>query len=69
MHLIAQMNREVKDAVKEASKDEQVRCIVITGEGRGILFRTGFSEVDENMDHGQVLRDQYGPMIKQIMRM
>ena len=24
------------------------------------------SEVDENMDHGQVLRDQYGPMIKQI---
>ena len=34
-----------------------------------LLFRPGLSEVDENMDHGQVLREQYGPMIKQIMRL
>ena len=30
------------------------------------MFRTRFIEVDENMDHGQVLREHYGPMIKQI---
>ncbi len=63
---IAQMNREVKDAIKAASFDEQVRCVVITGEGRAFCSGQDLSEVDELMDHGQVLRDHYGPMIKQI---
>ena len=44
---IAQMNREVKDAVKAASYDEQVRCIVITGEGRAFCSGQDLSEVDE----------------------
>lgn len=63
---IAKMNREVKDAIKAASVDDQVRCIVITGEGRAFCSGQDLSEVDENMDHGQVLRDHYGPMIMQI---
>lgn len=63
---IAQMNREVKEAIKAASFDDQVRCIVITGEGRAFCSGQDLAEVDENMDHGQVLRDHYGPMIKQI---
>ncbi len=63
---IAQMNREVKDAVKAATNDDKVRCIVITGEGRAFCSGQDLSEVDEHMDHGQVLRDHYGPMIKQI---
>jgi 2-(1,2-epoxy-1,2-dihydrophenyl)acetyl-CoA isomerase len=63
---IAQMNREVKEAIKAASFDEQVRCVVITGEGRAFCSGQDLSEVDERMDHGQVLRDYYGPMIKQI---
>jgi 2-(1,2-epoxy-1,2-dihydrophenyl)acetyl-CoA isomerase len=63
---IAQMNREIKDSVKKASFDDDVRCIVITGEGRAFCSGQDLSEVDENMDHGQVLRDHYGPMIKQI---
>ena len=63
---ISQMNREVKEAIKAASFDEQVRCVVITGEGRAFCSGQDLSEVDELMDHGQVLRDHYGPMIKQI---
>lgn len=63
---VARMNREVKDAIKTASYDEQVRCIVITGEGRAFCSGQDLSEVDEKMDHGQVLRDHYGPMMKQI---
>ena len=63
---VAQMNREIKDAIKTASFDDQVRCIVITGEGRAFCSGQDLSEVDEHMDHGQVLRDYYGPMIKQI---
>jgi 2-(1,2-epoxy-1,2-dihydrophenyl)acetyl-CoA isomerase len=63
---IAQMNREINDSVKKASFDDDVRCIVITGEGRAFCSGQDLSEVDENMDHGQVLREHYGPMIKQI---
>jgi 2-(1,2-epoxy-1,2-dihydrophenyl)acetyl-CoA isomerase len=63
---IAQMNREIKDSVKKASFDDDVRCIVITGEGRAFCSGQDLSEVDENMNHGQVLREHYGPMIKQI---
>ena len=63
---IAQMNREIKQALKVASLDNEVRCIVITGEGRAFCSGQDLAEVDENMDHGQVLRDHYGPMIRQI---
>ncbi|MEK4027909.1 MULTISPECIES: enoyl-CoA hydratase-related protein [Bacillaceae] len=62
----AQMNREIKDAVKAASQDDEVRCIVITGEGRAFCSGQDLSEVDENMDHGDILRKHYGPMVKQI---
>ncbi len=65
---VAKMNHEVKDAIKSASSDEQVRCIVITGEGRAFCSGQDLSEVDEQMDHGQVLRDHYGPMLKQISK-
>lgn len=63
---VSQMNREVKEAIKTANFDEQVRCIVITGEGRAFCSGQDLAEVDKHMDHGQVLRDHYGPMIKQI---
>lgn len=65
---VAKMNHEVKEAIKSASLDEQVRCIVITGEGRAFCSGQDLSEVDEQMDHGQVLRDHYGPMLKQISK-
>jgi 2-(1,2-epoxy-1,2-dihydrophenyl)acetyl-CoA isomerase len=63
---IARMNHEVKDAIKAASFDEHVRCIVITGEGRAFCSGQDLAEVDDNMDLGHVLRSHYGPMIKQI---
>lgn len=65
---IAQMNHEIKQAVKTASIDENVRCIVITGEGRAFCSGQDLAEVDETTDYGQVLRDNYGPMMKQIIQ-
>jgi len=61
---ILQLNREIQKAVKTAERDEGVRVIVITGEGRAFCSGQDLSEVDENMDHGDVLRRQYGPMVK-----
>lgn len=62
----AQMNREVKDAVKSASLDDAVRCIVITGEGRAFCSGQDLAGIDEDLDHGKLLRDHYGPMVNQI---
>ncbi|MDV6378698.1 enoyl-CoA hydratase-related protein [Sporosarcina sp. GW1-11] len=65
---VAQMNREVKEALRKASKDDNARCIVIKGAGRAFCSGQDLSEVDENMDHGQVLRDHYGPMVLEIKK-
>ena len=65
---IGKMNHEIKQAVKAASIDENVRCIIITGEGRAFCSGQDLSEVDETTDYGQVLRDNYGPMMKQIIQ-
>jgi 2-(1,2-epoxy-1,2-dihydrophenyl)acetyl-CoA isomerase len=63
---VAQMNKEIIQALKTASSSKEVRCIVITGAGRAFCSGQDLSEVDEKMDHGQLLREHYGPMIKQI---
>ena len=62
----SQMNHEITKAMKTASSDKEVRCIIFTGEGRAFCSGQDLADVDENMDHGQVLRDHYGPMVKQI---
>ncbi|MBO8157013.1 MAG: enoyl-CoA hydratase/isomerase family protein [Bacillaceae bacterium] len=61
-----QLNKEVRDAIKSAQKDEDVRCLVITGEGRSFCSGQDLSEVDEETDLGEVLRKNYGPMMKQL---
>ena len=57
MHLIQLMIREIQAALKEATKNEQVRCLVFTGAGRGFCSGQDLADVDEDMDHGQVLRE------------
>ncbi|WP_175986733.1 enoyl-CoA hydratase-related protein [Bacillus sp. Marseille-Q1617] len=63
---IRQLNLEVAKAVKESSRNEDVRALVITGEGRAFCSGQDLSEVDDSMDHGEVLRNNYGPMVKEI---
>ncbi|WP_282137617.1 enoyl-CoA hydratase-related protein [Rossellomorea aquimaris] len=63
---IRQLNLEIQKAVKDSSRNEEVRAIVITGEGRAFCSGQDLSEVDESMDHGEVLRHNYGPMVKEI---
>ncbi|WP_223701874.1 enoyl-CoA hydratase-related protein [Sutcliffiella deserti] len=63
-----QMNKEIQKAIKQAGLDQDVRSLVITGEGRAFSSGQDLSEVDENMDHGEVLRNRYGPMMKELAR-
>ena len=47
------MNSEIRNAVKQASGDETVRCIVIRGEGRAFCSGQDLSEVGENTNLGR----------------
>jgi 2-(1,2-epoxy-1,2-dihydrophenyl)acetyl-CoA isomerase len=61
-----QMNKEITQALKAASNDDEVRSIVLTGEGRAFCSGQDLEGVGEDMDHGDVLRTRYGPMMKQL---
>jgi 2-(1,2-epoxy-1,2-dihydrophenyl)acetyl-CoA isomerase len=63
-----QMNKEIVAALKQAAGDEQVRCLVITGEGRAFCSGEDLGGVTEEMDHGAVLRKRYAPMVKALHR-
>jgi len=62
----AQMNREIGTAVKQATADETVRCIVLRGEGRAFCSGQDLAVIDQDTKLGNILTDYYGPMVKQI---
>lgn len=63
------MNREITDALKQAQKDPEVRCILLTGAGRAFNAGQDLGEVREgNVDFGGFLRDRYNPMILQFQK-
>ncbi|ASS86197.1 2-(1,2-epoxy-1,2-dihydrophenyl)acetyl-CoA isomerase [Geobacillus lituanicus] len=63
-----QMNAEVTKALKQAGADPNVRCMVITGAGRAFCAGEDLSGVTEEMNHGDVLRTRYAPMMKALHR-
>lgn len=60
----AQMNKEIITALKMASKDKAVRCIVVTGSGKAFCSGQDLAEVDEDTNHAKFLRERYHPMLK-----
>lgn len=61
-----QMNVEIIKALKEVGKNREIRCLVITGEGRAFSSGEDLAGVGEEMDHGEVLRTRYNPMIERL---
>lgn len=61
-----QLNKEVQQSIKQASRDKEVRCLVITGEGRAFCSGQDLQGVNEDMDHGEVLRLFYNPMVLEL---
>ncbi|TLS38098.1 enoyl-CoA hydratase-related protein [Pseudalkalibacillus caeni] len=61
-----QLNKEITDAAKQAERDENVRCVLITGAGRAFCSGEDLAGVNEQMDHAEVLRKRYNPMVKKL---
>lgn len=63
-----QLNKEIQAAIKNASRDKGVRALVLTGAGRAFCSGEDLSGVSEDMDHGEVLRRRYNPMLLELER-
>ncbi|WLD94127.1 enoyl-CoA hydratase-related protein [Alkalihalobacillus sp. AL-G] len=61
-----QMNSEITKALKEADRDKEVRCLVITGNGRAFSSGEDLAGVKQDTDHAEILRKRYNPMVKKL---
>lgn len=70
-----QMGVDLQDALKEGEKEQKVRCIVLTGEGRAFSVGEDLSanrdayESGKPMLLGEVLKSKYNPIVQRIRRM
>jgi len=66
------MGQELKDALRTAEKDDEVRCIIITGKGRAFCAGEDIQDLKtqyergENPRLGQRLLYKYNPIIEKI---
>ena len=69
-----QMHDEVREAIKDARDNNNVRCLVITGTGRGFCAGQDLSDravkvTNEAPDLGESVEKNYNPLIRNIMTM
>lgn len=58
-----QMNDEIMKALKDVAKNAEIRCLVITGEGRAFCSGEDLGSLGEEANHGEILRKRYNPMV------
>jgi 2-(1,2-epoxy-1,2-dihydrophenyl)acetyl-CoA isomerase len=62
------MNLEVIDALKVTAANENVRVLVVTGAGRAFCSGEDLAGLKKELDHGELLRKRYNPMMKEWMK-
>ena len=65
------MHEELYTALGEAAQDEEIRCIVVRGEGRGFSAGADLAQVmreaDGDPDLGEYLRTTYSRLVKRMV--
>jgi 2-(1,2-epoxy-1,2-dihydrophenyl)acetyl-CoA isomerase len=67
----ATMHEELYDALAEAAEDDEVRCIVVRGEGRGFSAGADLAQIIQNADGdpdlGEYLRGSYSRLVTRMV--
>lgn len=67
---ITQMHEEIRDALNDAADDDNMRCIVLKGEGRGFSAGADLTEIVEtdsgDPDLGKYLRETYSRLVTRM---
>ncbi|HXG52229.1 MAG TPA: enoyl-CoA hydratase-related protein [candidate division Zixibacteria bacterium] len=68
---VPQMNQEVLAALKDAERDDEIRCVMITGAGRAFCAGQDLKgrTPEQKGSLGESLRERYNPMIRSIRQM
>jgi 2-(1,2-epoxy-1,2-dihydrophenyl)acetyl-CoA isomerase len=64
--LNATLRRELTAAIKAAARDDAVRCVVITGEGRGFCSGADLRGGGAEREFRRVIIDEYNPLMLAI---
>jgi 2-(1,2-epoxy-1,2-dihydrophenyl)acetyl-CoA isomerase len=64
--LNAEMRRELQAALKACARDDEVRAVLITGEGRGFCSGADLRGGAEERDFRHVVSSEYNPLITAI---
>ena len=67
-----EMHAEVRDALKTVRKEATIRCLVLTGNGRGFCAGQDLSDRGANPDQvvpdlGPLIEKNYNPLVKSLM--
>ncbi|MDH3764137.1 MAG: 2-(1,2-epoxy-1,2-dihydrophenyl)acetyl-CoA isomerase PaaG [Gammaproteobacteria bacterium] len=70
----AQMHEEVREAMKTVQRDDSIRCLLISGNGRGFCAGQDLSDRNvapdaESPDLGESLEQKYNPLIRSLARL
>ena len=63
------MHTELMFALDAAARDKSVRCVVITGSGRGFCTGQDLSDLNYGRDLGQLLSCHYHPLVHKLRNM
>jgi len=70
----AQMHEEVREAMKTVQRDDSIRCLLISGNGRGFCAGQDLSDRSvapdaESPDLGESLEQKYNPLIRSLVKL
>ncbi len=70
----AQMHEDLRGAMKIVEKEDQIRCLLISGNGRGFCAGQDLGDRDVSADAaapdlGQSLQNNYNPLLRRIIRL
>lgn len=70
-----ELRASLRRAVRDADKDDAVRCVLITGAGRGFCTGQDVAALVDGLERGQpldlekILQEEYNPIIERIREM